>query len=246
MSRERRGMAESKSRNGRMNKGAAVAPLHILSSALCLLPVVFVCGCASDDGNAPMAESFYLNPYKDVHSLGRVALLELDNISEYPGISAEMTDALFAAFQKRQFFGLNIIHQTDSEWQLLRQHLESVDGIKQIGEMRATLKCDALLVGTITQYQPYPRMLVGLRLKLLDLSDGDLLWGLEQVWDGSDNSTRKRITHWSSAATLRDDLVVMSSLNFSKFVAYETAETLEQKKTATPAPAGPVRTTWQY
>jgi hypothetical protein len=193
-----------------------------------------------------MAESFYLNPYKDVHSLGRVSLVELDNVSAYPDIAPQMTTALFNALEKRQFFGLNIIHQDDPSWRSLRQSLDSLDPLKQIGAMRETLKSDGLLVGTITQYQPYPRLVIGLRLKLLDLTDGQLLWGLEQVWDSSDISTRKRIQHWSSAASLREDLVVMSSLNFSKFVAYETAQTFQQKKENTATTTSPVPTTWQY
>jgi hypothetical protein len=213
-----------------------------LSVVLCLLPSLVLSGCEADDGNAPMAESFYLNAYKDVHSLGRVALVELDNISDYPGISSEMTAALFAALEKKQFFSLTVIHQDDPIWQSIRRQSGSREGLKQIEAMRETLKCDALLTGTITQYQPYPKMVIGLRLKLVDLTDGDLLWGLEQVWDSSDNSTRKRIKHWASAATLREDLIIMSSLNFTKFIAYETAQTLEQKGTATPATDGPVRT----
>jgi hypothetical protein len=219
---------------------------RLLSSVLCLLSSVFIYGCEADDGNAPMAESFYLNSYKDVHSLGRVTLVELENTSDYPTISSEMTTALFNALQKKQVFGLNVVHQDDPAWQSLRHRENSPEGLKRIAAIREALKCDGLLLGTITQYQPYPKMVIGLRLELLDLTDGDLLWGLEQVWDSSDNSTRKRIKHWAGAATLREDLIVMSSLNFSKFIAYETAQTFEQKKAAAPTTASPVRTTWQY
>ncbi len=222
----------------------------LLLAVLCLLSSVFLCGCEAHDGNAPMAESFYLNPYKDVHSLGRVTLVELDNLSNYPGIPSEMTDALFSALQKRQLFGLNVVHKDDSLWQGLRQRLDSLEGLKQIGTMREALKSDAVLIGTVTQYQPYPRMILGLRLTLLDLTDGDVMWGLEQVWDSSDNSTRKRIGHWAGAASLREELVVMSSLNFGKFIAYEAAQTFDMQKpapaAAAPAPTSPVRTTWQY
>ena len=223
------------------------AALRWSASALCALSSIFICGCEADDGNAPMEKSFYLNPYKDVRSLGRVTLVELENLSDYPNIPSEMTEALYSALLKRQLFGLNVIHQDDPLWQSLRQKLQSLDGLKQIGTMRESLKADALLIGTVTQYQPYPRMTVGLRLTLLDLTDGDVLWGMEQVWDSSDNSTRKRISHWAGAASLREELVVMSSLNFSKFVAYEAAQTFElTKPVEQPAPANPVRSTWQY
>jgi hypothetical protein len=75
-------------------------------------------------------------------------------------------------------------------------------------------------------------MALGLRLKLIDLTDGQLLWGLEQIWDTADHSIEKRIEQYfknelrSGVASLREELVVISSLRFGKFVAYEVAETL--------------------
>jgi hypothetical protein len=212
-----------------------------------LLPFALICGCEADDGNAPMEKSFYLNPYKDVHSLGRVTLVELENLSDYPNVPSEMTTALHLALQKKQIFGLNVLREDDPLCRSLRQKLSSLDGLKQIGTMRESLKSDAVLIGTITQYQPYPRMTIGLRLTLLDLTDGDVLWGLEQIWDSGDSSTRKRISYWSSAASLQEELVVMSSLNFCKFVAYEAAQTFELVKPAEqPVPKSAVPTTWQY
>ena len=244
MSRNGKGWMMGQKRRTPAGRRAAT---RLMTSVLCLLAPAFFCGCEADDGNAPMEKSFYLNPYKDVRSLGRVTLVELDNLSEYPSIPSEMTTALHFALQKKQLFGLNILRQDDPMWQSLRQKLGSLDGLKQIGTMRESLKSDAILIGTVTQYQPYPRMAMGLRLTLLDLTDGDVLWGLEQVWDSSDNSTRKRISHWASAASLREELVIMSSLNFGKFIAHEAAQTFDVSKPAEqPVPTSPVRTTWQY
>ncbi len=99
---------------------------------------------------------------------------------------------------------------------------------------RETLKCNGLLVGTVTEYTPYPHMSLGLRLKLLDLTDGQLLWGLEQVWDSSDGDIQRRIKRYfkddlrTGFASLREELVVVSPLKFGKFVAYEVAETFER------------------
>jgi len=59
--------------------------------------LVLAAGCESSlDGNG-MADSYYLNPYKDLSTLGRVALVELDNNSGYPSISPDVTQVLFTA-----------------------------------------------------------------------------------------------------------------------------------------------------
>jgi hypothetical protein len=104
--------------------------------------------------------------------------------------------------------------------------------------IRESCKCNGLLVGTVTEYRPYPRLAVGLRLKLLDLTDGQLLWGVEQVWDSTDRSVQKRIRTYvhkevrsgSSASPLPQELVGVSSLEFVKFAAYEVAQTLDGRK----------------
>ena len=75
-------------------------------------------------------------------------------------------------------------------------------------------------------------MTIGLRLKLVDLRDGRLLWALEQIWDNSDKTTEYRIKDYfqyqkrSGFAPLREQLVTVSPLEFIKFVSYEVAGTL--------------------
>ncbi|MBN1359539.1 MAG: hypothetical protein JW993_03055 [Sedimentisphaerales bacterium] len=201
-----------------------------------LILVALIGGCQSDQANNGMANSYYLNPHRDLTTLGRVALVELDNKSGYPTISADLTEALFVALQKKQLFGLSVVRQDDPAWRGLQENLDSLQALKQLLAMRDALKCNGLLVGTVTEYQPYPRMAVGLRLKLLDLTDGQLLWGLEQVWDSGDASIRERVRDYarnelrSGSGPLQDEIVVISSLKFGKFIAYEVAETLDRKK----------------
>lgn len=217
---------------GRLSPGR----LHLSSPLLFVVTLTaLVGGCASNQNNDGMADSFYLNPYKDLANLGRVALVELDNKSAYPKISADLTDALFVALQKRQIFGLSVVRQDDPTWRSLQENLDSLQGLRQLLTMREALNCNGLLVGTITEYQPYPRLSIGLRLKLIDLTDGQLLWGLEQVWDTADASIRRRIQQYSKrelrsgSDPLQDEIVTISSLRFGRFVAYEVAETLDRR-----------------
>ena len=203
------------------------AALYLLGS----LVLSLICGCGSHNNDNAMADSFYLDPSKDLHKLGRVALVELDNMAAYPEISKDVTEAIFRATQKKQVFGVMVVRQNDPAWRSLIENLDTLQALQQLQTMRETLKCNGLLLGSVTEYQPYPHMVIGLRLKLLDLTDGQLLWGLEQVWDCADKSIQKRIQGYfkrelrSGYAPLREELVTVSSLNFCKFVAYEIAQT---------------------
>lgn len=206
-------------------------------ATLCLLAALAtgpICGCRSNSNNGGMANSFFLDPNKDLQTLGRVALVELENASGYPQISAEMTEALYLEAQKKQLFGLAVVRQDDPAWHNLQENLDDLQAMRQLAVLKETLRSNGLLLGTITQYQPYPHMVIGLRLKLIDLTDGQLVWGLEQVWDSGDKSIQKRIQKYfgkelrSGHTPLNEELLVVSSRNFCKFVAYEMAGTLQK------------------
>lgn len=214
--------------------------------AVLLLLWVLISGCHYRTTSAPKADCYYLNPAKDLRTIGRVAIVELGNNSSYPQISVDVTEALFTASQKKQLFGLTVVHQDDPAWRSLQLDLDSgpptqnntfgapsTYTLEQLSAIHETLRCDAVLIGTVTEYQPYPRMAVGLRMKLVDLRDGQLLWALEQVWDSADKTIERRIRDYfqsqmrSGFAPMRERLVVVSPLRFIKFVAYEVAETLQ-------------------
>lgn len=205
---------------------------------LCLLTVLLIplCGCESYSAGDGMANAYYLDPGKDLQAIGRVALMELDSRSGYPNISTDMTEALYLAIQKRQIFGVQVVRQDDPNWRAPQENLNSFQALRQLPTLRDTLHCNGLLTGTITEYQPYPHMVIGLRLKLLDLTDGRLVWAAEQVWDSTDKNVRKRIeAHFRkpglfASPSLHEEMATVSFLSFAKFVAYEIAETLEPER----------------
>ncbi|UCC23586.1 MAG: hypothetical protein JSW23_05905 [Planctomycetota bacterium] len=189
-------------------------------------------GCRFYSAPVPLADHYFLNPDKNLYAVGRVALIQLNNDSSYPQIAGDTTEALYQALQKKQVFGVTLVHQDDPAWRSLQLDLDSNYTLEQLAAVRRTLNCDAILTGTLTEYQPYPHLTIGLRLKLLDLRDGTLLWALEQIWDSADKATEYRIKDYflfqvrSGYEPLREQLVAVSSLKFVKFVAYEVAETL--------------------
>jgi len=201
--------------------------------AVILLALGSISGCHviyKPAGHEP--NYYYVNPQKNLSTIGRAVLVELDNDSTYPHISADVTDALFQALQKKQVFSIGAISQTDPAWRSLQVDAAAPYSLKQFGTMRKTLNCNAILTGTVTAYRPYPHLSIGLRLKLIDLSDGQLLWAFEQIWDTADKTTEKRIKDYfhaqvrSEITPLHEQLIVVSSLKFVKFVAYEVAKTM--------------------
>ena len=157
-----------------------------------LIVIMFLSGCDTKRTTTSPQDYYYHNHSKSLAMIGRVSIVELGNDSSYPQISGDFTDTLYQALQKKQIFGLSVVRKPDTAWRSLQLGLDAEYGLEQIAAMRDTLRCDGILIGTITEFRPYPHMAIGLRLKLLDLTDGQLLWALEQVWDSADKKTEER------------------------------------------------------
>ncbi len=197
-----------------------------------LIIILFISGCNIKGASASAGEYYYLNKNKSLAMVGRVSIVELGNDSSYPQVSSDFTDTLYQALQKKQIFGLTIVRRQDATWRSLQLDLDTAYGLEQMMAMRETLKSDGVLIGTVTEFRPYPHMTIGLRLKLLDLTDGQLLWALEQVWDSADKKIQRRMRDYfksqrsSDFTSMYQDLISVSSIEFMKFVCYEVAETL--------------------
>jgi hypothetical protein len=193
---------------------------------------ILTAGCSIGRAPTPAADYFYLNPDRGLGDIARVVLVQLDNNSNYPQISTDITRALFEELQKKQRFSIRVVDADDSKWRSLQLDLDSDCKPQQLFNAARTLKCDAILVGTITEYVPYPHMTIGLRLKIISLDNGGLIWAFEQVWDTADKKTEYRIKKYlakqtrTGSETLGEQLVTVSALRFVKFIAYEVAATL--------------------
>jgi hypothetical protein len=194
--------------------------------------LMVISGCVVYTAPEPIAQFYYLNKNKDLGSIGKVALVQMQNNSTHPTIDISMTLALYQALQKKQLFSVSIIEHDNPDWHKLQLGNNTSYTNKQIVNIKKALKCDAVLIGKITEYHPFPHMTMALNLKMIDLSDGQLVWAVEEIWDTSDKDIEYRIERYfnmknrSGLTPLHKELMAVSPIKFQKFVAYEIAETL--------------------
>jgi len=217
----------------RLDKTSRILPVVKAHLAATALTLGLLAGCKivfSPSFKGP--DNYYINPDKSLSMLGNTVLVELNNNSTYPQISSDVTEALFQALQKRQLFSITVLQQSDPAWKSLEVETDSLYTVEQLGAMRKALRSNAVLLGTITTYRPYPHMSMGLKLRLVDLRDGQLLWAFEQVWDTTDKATEERIKSYfqtqmkAGFEPMGGELVTVSPLRFVKFIAYEVAQTM--------------------
>jgi len=198
---------------------------------------MIVSGCLRYTPEQAPPISYYLDSSKDLKMIGRTALVELENDVVVHPISSDLTDAIFQEIQKQQLFGMTKIDRDDPALRILKLEMNSRFTPDQLIQIRKKLKADAVLVGEITGYQPYPHMSLSLRLRMIDLMDGKLLWAMEQTWNTTDKTTQDRICEYYNPKrlvlheeNLGGQLGIVSSLKFFKFVAHEVTETLLLKE----------------
>jgi hypothetical protein len=189
-----------------------------------------VAGCA---GTPPArGVNCWLSSRSDLRRIHRVVLVELDGDGSAPQVARSLTESLFRALQSTRLFHVDVVAATDAVCLDLPLDKREPFTIEEMAAIRRQLRCDAVLLGRVSHYQPYPHMQLGLYLRLLDLRDGKLVWGVDHVWDTTDKAVEDRIRrffdrqmrsgwepeHWS--------LVLKSPRAFRRFVAYETAGTI--------------------
>ena len=167
---------------------------------------------------------------KNFSTIKSVCLVELQNKTSYPQVSEDVTESLHQSLQKKQWFNLSLLKQTDAAWKALEVRPDSAYTLEQLMTARKLLGTDALLIGTVTSYSPYPRMAMGLQLKLVDLRTGQVVWAIQQIWDTADKATQERIKKYfeqqlrSDFSPIGEQLATLSPINFVKFITYEVTE----------------------
>jgi hypothetical protein len=202
-----------------------------------LMGVCLTAGCSLPTSVVHPSGYFYLDKTADFSSVGKIAVLELgnDNVSG-PELGKILTQTLADNLGKKHLFSIRTIYQTDVEWKGLNLDKAQTFSTRDMVEIRKQLNVDAILVGTVTRYHSYPQLLTALRLKLLDLRDGRLLWAIEDVWDSTDKNIEIRVKRFFDSQMrtgyqpMNWQFVINSPMAFHKFVMYEVVSTLPDSR----------------
>ena len=207
---------------------------------LILLILAFLPGCMIIRPASYEPSQYYINPRADFSGIGRVVVFEIEDLSNSAELGKNLTEMLTESARKRHLFGVSSLFCSDPAWRSLDLNDSSSYSLEKLSSIQEQLNADAIVFGCITQHYPYPQMLTGLHLKMVDLRDGRLLWAIEQVWDSTDKSVERRMEEFferqmrSGYEPMNWQLLVTSPRAFNKFVAYEVARTLPSSNSYMP------------
>jgi hypothetical protein len=151
--------------------------------------------------------------------------------------------ALTRALQDRRFMYLRSVRPSVELAQALPAEGRPPT-LEQLSAARRLTGADGIIYGCITRLEQYPRMQVGLRLRMLDLRKGQLLWAVDHVWDTTDRDVEQRMDAFFRACErtgyepVGSQLALISPRVFAEFVSREVAATIPPRSTGTPPGEG--------
>ncbi len=175
----------------------------------------------------------YLPSAEALWRLKRVVLVELDRRDATPQVARDLSESVFLAVQNRRVFPVDFATSASPVEVSMPAGLGPRFTLEQLSDMRSALQCDAVMVGAITSFGPYPGAWMAVQLWLVDLRSGRILWGVDHAWRTTDEATSKRIRRYFAPAGGEDGsdplrLAEMSPRMLSDFVAWELAKALPQ------------------
>ncbi len=218
--------------------------MALLPIACCLLPLVLPsCGHAEPSPGEPIG--FYVSSQRDVLRTKRAVLVELRSGTECPPeVPVDTTRSLAEAIQRLGLFQVDVLRRDVPVCRDLPLDRDTLT-LSELARVREALGCDAVILGEVTHFQAHPRMQLGLKLRLLDLRNGKLVWAIAHTWDGTRRATQWRIQQYFQQE-VRDyeplgwEFVLNSPRAFEQFIAWDAASTLPARHLPLPAhPASP-------
>lgn len=202
----------------------ATTGMTCLVAALC-------CGCAPEQATSGAKVFFFRSAPADLARLRMVTFVEIDHGKKHPEISRQLTTGLARSIQEKGHFRVRIVRRDDPVCEMLSLERDRDLSLEGMARTRRALKSDAVLYGSLTTFNPYPRMRIGLRLSLVDLRRGTTLWWVDHVWDTADKAVERRLKRFfetqqrGGMEPANWELGLLSPLAFQRFVAYEVAGT---------------------
>lgn len=166
-------------------------------------------------------------------TLHRVLLLPFTIESRRDKVVDEVTEAFYIELQKSAKFDIivpqgfqDILSQQKDIWNrgLIRP--------ETLVEAKKRYKVEAIIFGTITQYQPYDPPILGIKIGMFSALSGNIMWSSDALFDSSEASVIKLVKsyhkeHYQRNQSLYDwKIILVSMKRYAQFAAHYMLDSL--------------------
>jgi hypothetical protein len=165
--------------------------------------------------------------------LHRVLLLPFTIESQRDKVVDEVTEAFNIELQKSSKFEIivpqgfqDILSQQKDIWNRGLIRYETIE------EAKRRYKVDAIIFGTITQYQPYEPPVLGIKIGMFSAVSGNIMWSSDAIFDSSEASVIKLVKtyykeHYKRKQSLYGwKIILLSMKRYAQFAAHYMVDSL--------------------
>jgi len=199
-------------------------------AAACGLLALGLAACQSlppDPG--PLAASTIAADFSTYH-LSRVGLLPFHGRDLSPASADDLQRAFQLELSRVMPYELVLLSEADlEEVRSNNPYLHGRYDPTTILEVARRYRLDALVIGTVTQSEPYPPQALGLEVELVATETGQALWSASAHLDAGDARVRSRLEIWQASQKADGggresvQLTLVSPERFARFAAWEIA-----------------------
>ncbi len=212
-------------------------------TSLILFTLISIKGCVITDVSDTVHEKYFTEEFNTISyhkseeynnsKLRRVLLLPFTIESNRDKVVNEVTEAFLVELQKIAKFSVIVPHEFQD---ILSQQKDIwTRGLireETIVEAKKRYNVDAIIFGTITQYQPYEPPVLGIKVGMFSTRTGDIMWNADAIFDSSEATVIKLLKnyykeHYQRKQSLYDwKILLLSMKRYAQFVAYHMVGTL--------------------
>ncbi len=220
-------------------------------SALAIFTLICIKGCVMSDmpevvqENMPgvVQDKFFTKKFDTISyhkseeynnmKLQRVLLFPFTIESNRDKVVNEVTEAFYIELQKIAKFSVvvprkfeDILSQQKDIW------TRGLISAGTIVEAKKRYNVDAIIFGTITQYQPYEPPTLGIKIGMFSTKTGNIMWSADAIFDSREASVIKLLKsyykdNYQRKQSLYDwEIILLSMKRYTQFVAYHMLGTL--------------------
>jgi hypothetical protein len=214
-----------------------------ITATLFLFIVISTNGCVVTDMTEQIQSALYTKEFDSISyhkseeynntSVQRVLLLPFTIESGRDKVVDDITDAFFIELQRSAKFDIveaqefqDILSQQKDVW------TRGIIRVETVVEAKKRYKVDAIIFGTITQYQPYEPPVLGIKIGMFSVRSGNIMWSADAIFDSSQASVIKLLKSYHKKQYQRKqslydwNLILLSMKRYAQFVAYHMVATL--------------------
>ncbi len=214
-----------------------------ITTTLFFFIVISTNGCVISDMAGSVQSALFTKEFDSISyhkseeynntSVQRVLLLPLTIESRRDKVVNDVTEAFFIELQRSAKFDIvearefqDILSQQKDVW------TRGLIRAETVVEAKKRYKVDAIIFGTITQYQPYEPPVLGIKIGMFSARSGNIMWSADAIFDSSQASVIKLLKsyhkkQYQKKQSLYDwKLILLSMKRYAQFVAYHMIATL--------------------